>query len=231
MFHVLLLWHVQIREQHVVRHGRHVKACMHVCHARTWYMWVQVYKAMRAGVQPVAVKVLRDPTEKQLSAFAREVSILQGLRDHNVVQFLGVCYSKGRVMLVTEFMQVLLCSACPLSLLCAALTSRHLLSLPAPDRRLSAACMLACTMPDGYMAATAPVEAIPGLAASASAAQHLHSPEHDKSLRCSAVWGSCLHLTGLAAACVLAFWSANITMNGCRAETCGMHWPHRSQVG
>lgn len=64
-----------------------------------------VYKAMRAGVQPVAVKVLRDPTEKQLSAFAREVSILQGLRDHNVVQFLGVCYSKGRVMLVTEFMQ------------------------------------------------------------------------------------------------------------------------------
>ena len=67
---------------------------------------------MRAGVQPVAVKVLRDPTEKQLSAFQREVSILQGLRDNNVVQFLGVCHSQGRVMLVTEFMQVGTAPAC-----------------------------------------------------------------------------------------------------------------------
>ena len=65
----------------------------------------QVYKALRGGVQPVAVKVLRDPTEKQLSAFKREVALLQGLRDPHIVQFLGVCHARGRVMLVTEFMQ------------------------------------------------------------------------------------------------------------------------------
>ncbi|KAK9796974.1 hypothetical protein WJX73_004151 [Symbiochloris irregularis] len=64
-----------------------------------------VYKALRNGVQPVAVKVLRNPTEKQLTAFRNEVSILQSLRDNNVVQFLGVCQSCGRIMLVTEFMQ------------------------------------------------------------------------------------------------------------------------------
>ena len=61
---------------------------------------------LRNGVQPVAVKVLRDPTEKQLSAFQREVRLLQSLRDPHVVQFLGVCESCARVMLVTEFMQV-----------------------------------------------------------------------------------------------------------------------------
>ena len=67
---------------------------------------VQVYKALRNGVQPVAVKVLHCPTGKQLAAFRQEISILQSLHDNNVVQFLGVCQLDGRIMLVTEFMQV-----------------------------------------------------------------------------------------------------------------------------
>ena len=65
---------------------------------------VQVYKAMRNGVQPVAVKVLHEASPKHLADFHREVTILRGLRDSNVVQFLGVSWREGRMLLVTEFM-------------------------------------------------------------------------------------------------------------------------------
>lgn len=98
----------------ILLHGSsaHPRVCFWAEAARTAplalkaHAHAQVYKALRGGVQPVAVKVLRDPTEKQLLAFRREVSLLQGLRDPHVVQFLGVCQAHGRVMLVTEFMQV-----------------------------------------------------------------------------------------------------------------------------
>ena len=50
-----------------------------------------MYKGLRSGVQPVAVKVLNEHTPKQLADFQREIHILRGLHDTNVVQFLGVC--------------------------------------------------------------------------------------------------------------------------------------------
>ena len=52
---------------------------------------MQVYKGLRSGVQPVAVKVLKEHTPKQLADFQREIHILRSLHDTNVVQFLGVC--------------------------------------------------------------------------------------------------------------------------------------------
>ena len=65
---------------------------------------VQVYKANRFGVQPVAVKVLKEESKKQLDSFKREIVMLRSLRDNNVVMFLGACVQEGRMMLVTEYM-------------------------------------------------------------------------------------------------------------------------------
>lgn len=64
----------------------------------------QVYRANRFGVQPVAVKALREESSKQIENFQREIELLRGLRDNNIVLFLGVCKKDGKLMLVTEFM-------------------------------------------------------------------------------------------------------------------------------
>ena len=64
----------------------------------------QVYKAHRFGVQPVAAKVLREESGKQIENFKREIDLLRGLRDNNIVLFLGVCKKDGQLMLVTEYM-------------------------------------------------------------------------------------------------------------------------------
>ena len=65
---------------------------------------LQVFKAVRSGVQPVAVKVLNDASPKHLADFQREITILRGLQDSNVVQFQGLSWREGRMLLVTEFM-------------------------------------------------------------------------------------------------------------------------------
>jgi hypothetical protein len=46
----------------------------------------QVFKALRGGVQVVAVKVLHDAEGGGLS-FVREIAILKGCRHSNIVQF------------------------------------------------------------------------------------------------------------------------------------------------
>ncbi len=63
-----------------------------------------MYRANRFGVQPVAVKVLREESSKQIENFKREIDMLRGLRDNNIVLFLGACKKDGKLMLVTEFM-------------------------------------------------------------------------------------------------------------------------------
>jgi serine/threonine protein kinase len=63
-----------------------------------------VFKANRFGCQPVAVKVLREESGKQIENFQREIELLRGLRDNNIVLFLGVCLKDKQLMLVTEFM-------------------------------------------------------------------------------------------------------------------------------
>lgn len=74
-------------------------------------MWVplgagsygQVFKAMRGGVQPVAVKVFpSDATDMQMAEFQKEVVILKSCRDRNIVQFLGACVTDTQTCLVTE---------------------------------------------------------------------------------------------------------------------------------
>lgn len=68
----------------------------------------QVYKALRHGVQPVAVKVLSITGEgRQLAMadFRREIAILKGCRDVNIVQFVGASLTPDRTMLVTEYLE------------------------------------------------------------------------------------------------------------------------------
>ena len=69
---------------------------LHTClpctppHLPSLWPEVQVYKALRHGVQPVAVKVLAagsDARQLALSDFRREVAILKACRDANIVQF------------------------------------------------------------------------------------------------------------------------------------------------
>jgi hypothetical protein len=53
-----------------------------------------VFKALKDGVQPVAVKVFPQAVAKDV---LREVGILKTCRDNNVVQFLGAVLEAGQV--------------------------------------------------------------------------------------------------------------------------------------
>jgi hypothetical protein len=48
---------------------------------------LQVYKAMLKGVNPVAVKVLRDQSYTSRDEFGKEVGLLKTLHNSNIVQF------------------------------------------------------------------------------------------------------------------------------------------------
>ena len=66
-----------------------------------------VYKALRDGVQPVAVKVLGGmEAGRRRDEFIREVTLLRSCRDRNIVQFIGACIRDSEAMLVTEFMDL-----------------------------------------------------------------------------------------------------------------------------
>ncbi|KAK9825465.1 hypothetical protein WJX81_005752 [Elliptochloris bilobata] len=67
-----------------------------------------VYKALLNGVQEVAVKIFFDVhTAREEADILREVAILKGCRDRNVVQFYGACLEpeNGCIMIVTEYME------------------------------------------------------------------------------------------------------------------------------
>ena len=48
---------------------------------------LQVYKATLKGVNPVAVKVLRDQSYTSRDEFSKEVALLKALHNSNIVQF------------------------------------------------------------------------------------------------------------------------------------------------
>jgi hypothetical protein len=52
---------------------------------------LQVYKAMLKGVNPVAVKVLRDQSYTSRDEFGKEVGLLKTLHNSNIVQFQVRC--------------------------------------------------------------------------------------------------------------------------------------------
>lgn len=63
----------------------------------------QVFKALRGGVQPVAVKVFpSNATDLQMAEFQKEVVILKSCSDRNIVQFLGACVTDTQTCLITE---------------------------------------------------------------------------------------------------------------------------------
>ena len=68
---------------------------------------LQVYKAQAGGVQTVAVKIFTDQARAEACSgdraaeFRREIAILKGCRDRNIVQFIGACLQEGRTILVT----------------------------------------------------------------------------------------------------------------------------------
>ena len=69
----------------------------------------RVYKALRNGVQPVAVKKLQISGERQLTVaerdFIREIALLRACRDANIVQFQGAYLSPEETLLITEYME------------------------------------------------------------------------------------------------------------------------------
>ncbi|KAK9829623.1 hypothetical protein WJX72_006940 [[Myrmecia] bisecta] len=65
-----------------------------------------VFRALRSGVQDVAVKTLTRADSHQLQQFRKEISILKSLSfDRNIVQFYGACVQGGKPMLVLEYME------------------------------------------------------------------------------------------------------------------------------
>lgn len=65
----------------------------------------KVYKGVRSGVQPVAIKVLHEVNDAEAAAFAEEVELLRSLSfDGNIVQFYGACLQPESIMMVLEYM-------------------------------------------------------------------------------------------------------------------------------
>ncbi|GAB4815748.1 hypothetical protein N2152v2_002794 [Parachlorella kessleri] len=68
----------------------------------------QVYKALRHGVQPVAVKIIMprgDFGSPALLQARKEIAILRSCRDFNILRFVGAYLGPDRTMLVSEFME------------------------------------------------------------------------------------------------------------------------------
>jgi serine/threonine protein kinase len=75
----------------------------------------RVFKALRNGVQIVAVKVFKEEATRgaitslnspyHAAQFRQEISILKSCHDKNIVQFIGACLTVGQTILVTEFLE------------------------------------------------------------------------------------------------------------------------------
>jgi hypothetical protein len=71
----------------------------------------KVYKALRNGVQPVAVKVIPassrggEAEQKENDSTRQEIAILRACRDANIVQFQGAHLGPDQTLLVTEYME------------------------------------------------------------------------------------------------------------------------------
>mmetsp|Transcript_18116 Transcript_18116/g.54546 ORF Transcript_18116/g.54546 Transcript_18116/m.54546 type:complete len:1319 (+) Transcript_18116:310-4266(+) len=91
-------WHIDARDIQVARRDD----------GREWKLgggaFGEVYKAMLKGVNPVAVKVLRDQSYTSREEFSREVALLKALHNSNIVQFQGACVEDDKMLLITEFM-------------------------------------------------------------------------------------------------------------------------------
>jgi serine/threonine protein kinase len=67
---------------------------------------VQVFKAMRGGVQTVAAKMLEAGSLTDLENFKKEIDFMKVLsRDANIVQFYGCCVKYGRPLMVMEYLE------------------------------------------------------------------------------------------------------------------------------
>ncbi|KAL0026084.1 hypothetical protein WJX79_008571 [Trebouxia sp. C0005] len=85
---------------------------LHIC-SKDGVPWVLgsgaygiVYKAIRNGVQEVAIKILAAADDQQLHAFKKEIAVLRSLSyDRNLVQFYGACLEREHAMLVLEYME------------------------------------------------------------------------------------------------------------------------------
>jgi hypothetical protein len=67
---------------------------------------LQVYKAMLKGVNPVAVKVLRDQSYTSRDEFGKEVGLLKTLHNSNIVQFQVRCPCASRATAVLSHRRV-----------------------------------------------------------------------------------------------------------------------------
>lgn len=66
-----------------------------------------VFRGLRDGVQPVAVKVVPGVDDcRTKEDFWREVSLLRACRDTNIVQFIGASISGSDAFLITELMEL-----------------------------------------------------------------------------------------------------------------------------
>lgn len=64
-----------------------------------------MYKALRDGVDPVAIKVFNDTNDDRVrQEFIQEIEILKGLAHPNIVQYLGIIQGPETMVLMTEFM-------------------------------------------------------------------------------------------------------------------------------
>jgi serine/threonine protein kinase len=83
-------------------------------------LWaVQVYRALKSGVQVVAAKVFqdRDPNSSgsllssskastaRLDIFKQEIAILKSCHDRNIVQFIGACLQPDCTIMVMEYLE------------------------------------------------------------------------------------------------------------------------------
>ena len=63
---------------------------------------MKVFKGLRYGIDPVAVKVLKGKhsDERSRQAFIHEIKLLRSARHPHIVQYLGACVLGGHILLV-----------------------------------------------------------------------------------------------------------------------------------
>jgi serine/threonine protein kinase len=80
---------------------------------------VQVYRALKSGVQVVAAKVFQDrgpnssgsllsssrASTVRLDVFKQEIAILKSCHDRNIVQFIGACLHPDCTIMVMEYLE------------------------------------------------------------------------------------------------------------------------------
>ena len=66
---------------------------------------LQVYRGILRGMSAVAVKEVNSPNQHHQERFLREIALMRGCYDENIVAFRGAIVGESRTLLVMQYME------------------------------------------------------------------------------------------------------------------------------